>query len=857
MIVERPSDRDYACFFCGKGQSKDLTATCPECAKPFDIGPMFEGKKVGNYVLMRYINRGYYGATYYAENPIRKGFAVKITPRILYTHHEKSFDEEIQKYRQLGNHPNIAELIDAGEAEVTADLLPVPIYYIVTEWIEGQTLTEFIKRQQLSVNEMYGVILDMFSGIARFERKNLWHNDLNSDNILVKPLTVEELETRSSESQFICKIVDIGSAVFRQAERHKILDDVKFMGQHINAMCTVLLQKPSLLTKEDRYFLNELGKVVAHILDEDPARAVNRAKTALDEVKALYARRLLFEQEESVELTDPFAYLNANEFPTEAYINLLFSDQFPWLKSIVSPDIQPILITGPRGSGKTMILKSMRLRTKLNKQTVDESSEKIKERVSSEKLAGFFVSARIDIGNNCPLTKLPAWASNEEQVNLYFNLLYGYEIIDSIYFGMSKGLIEVPSEAERTISSFICDLLENGRVGSFGGLLSTISGIQHQIIANNYSKPVKPGIVGPAFLTNITALIKERIPFFQKKSVVFLLDDFAFPKVPEAIQQMLLPIVWNSGGGYAFRVTAHSESTALQDIKGVFYLPNREYTEINLGASYIDNMDLEKKIGKIKRCINDILKKRFALNPNFQGKSIETIIGEGKKTPIAEEIKKLNQEKKLESLNYYGWNTIIRLCSGDISYIIDILRGIFRDPTQVPITKIAQNREIRGYARRELYRLQDYSVASCNFYEVASNFGKMSLFKLLRKDVGKEKRPAEYLRIEVQIDGLSPHAKEALVDLLRNGVFIDGGFSSSAQKTPARRIIFKKLFTPAFPTTYNSRDTLPMSAKHFSDFITDPKKYIKSVMGEYGIPPEQQSFELEKLMPPYSPKSEK
>lgn len=306
-MVERPSDRDFACFFCGKGKTKNLSSSCPECDKPLNVGLLFEGQRISNYRLRHYVDRGYYGATYQSENNIGKLFAVKLIPKILYTEHEKNFEEEIVKYRQLGSHPNIAELIDAGEGQVTADGVIVPVYYVVTEWIEGQSLTDFIRRPEFSPSEMFGAILDLASGVARFESRNLWHNDLNGENVLVKKLTPDEMETRRCDSEYICKIVDLGSSIFRQSERHKVLDDVKFLGQHINSMRTALLGKPHSLSKEDGYFLNELGKVVAHILDENPTRSANKVQTALDEIKALHSRRHSLGQDESVTLTDPFS----------------------------------------------------------------------------------------------------------------------------------------------------------------------------------------------------------------------------------------------------------------------------------------------------------------------------------------------------------------------------------------------------------------------------------------------------------------------------------------------------------------------------------------------------------------------
>jgi hypothetical protein len=395
-------------------------------------------------------------------------------------------------------------------------------------------------------------------------------------------------------------------------------------------------------------------------------------------------------------------------------------------------------------------------------------------------------------------------------------------------------------------------------VGSFAGLLSLISRIQNQIILDEYSGPVKPAAIGPRFLTNLCKLLKERVPFFRNKNIVFLLDDFSLPKVPSAIQRTLLPIIWNSGGGYSFRVSAHSESVLSEDGQGVRYLPNREYTEVNLGSSYINNVDIENRLNEIRTCVDDILLRRFALNPLFRERnsseiSLERLLGRSQKDekPVAIRIREFTKEGKRRALRYVGWPTVIKLCSGDISYIIDILGRLMRTGASArPVPRDVQNREIRRYARDELYRLQDYSVTSCNLYEVATNFGKFSLFKLLRNDVGEERRPAEYLRIEIEIDGLSPEVKEALAELLRNGVFIDGGFSSSARGTPARRLIFKKLFTPVFPTTYNSRDTWPMSAAHFAEFIRNPALYVKRTMGEAGIPPEEQQLRLDQLFHP-------
>jgi hypothetical protein len=254
-------------------------------------------------------------------------------------------------------------------------------------------------------------------------------------------------------------------------------------------------------------------------------------------------------------------------------------------------------------------------------------------------------------------------------------------------------------------------------------------------------------------------------------------------------------------------------------------------------------------LATIQKCIADVFEKRFALTSTFKDTSVAEILGHSGDEPIAKEISRLYNQKKLHTLRYHGWETVIRLCSGDISYVIDILSNILREkPKKYPVSRAVQSKAIKLYARSELYRNQDLSEGACNLYEVALNFGKFSLFKLLNSKVGEEKRPSEYLRLEIEVEKLSAVARSALGELLRNGVFIDGGFSNSSRGSPARRLIFKKLFTPAFPTTYNNRDTWSMSARHFEEFISNPKAFVKKVMGEHGVPPDEQGPQLDMLI---------
>jgi serine/threonine protein kinase len=855
-MIETPSDREFACFFCIDSKENDIGAHCRKCGRPIDIGHRAEGIKISSYTLQSCIGRGYYGATFKATTGIGMHVALKIVPKNLYAHHQKSFTEEMSRYAALGAHPNIAELRDAGETEITIDGVLLPIYFIVMEWIEGVSLSRFIKTHApLSASIVYGAIRDIAVGLSRFEEKNLWHNDLNSDNIMVKRRSPEEIRAYPSESPVILKIVDTGSAVFRQAFHHKSLDDLTFLGHHADELLLAARGSADTATLEDQYFLDQLGPIVGALLDESPSRRLPSALEVIDQLNRLYLRRHLLSEQPDVRLNDPFEYLNANDFPNDSFVTRLFAEHFPWLSETIMPAVQSMLITGPRGSGKTMILRSMRLRTRLSSLRDDEPISEIRERLINDDFVGFFVSARLEIGNHSLITKLPKWMQSPQLVIYYFHLLYAYEVCDSVMFAVVKNILQIDREREFVLCQFLSASL-NETVVSISSALSILKQRQAAVLYSKIEPDENSLLLKGTFLSQLCDCLKLLHPIFGQKKFIFLLDDFSVPKIPSEVQRSLLPLIWNSGAGYTFRVTAHSESMETVDLRSNVYVVNREYREINLGAVYINAVDVRERRELISKTVNEIFAKRFALSKSSLTNTIESLLGYSKITNIAREIKERSEKHTLRGLRYGGWDTIISLCSGDISYVIDLLKKMFelhagkakRSKIQLPI----QNKIIRNYARQELYKLQDYSSPELNLFEIALRFGMMSRFKLLSEEIKQKEgsRPAEYLRIEIQLTQMTEYVRNGLAELVRNGIFIDAGFSSSSQGIPARRIIFRKMFTPAFPTTFNSRDTFSMTSPHFLRFLKDPQGQLTLLLGEAGVPPHSQSQAMEDLFRP-------
>ena len=76
------------------------------------------------------------------------------------------------------NHPNIVEMYDVGEDDGK--------YYIVMEYIEGQTLKNLIKKRgALTLAEVIDIMLQLTSGIACAHDSYIIHRDIKPQNVLI------------------------------------------------------------------------------------------------------------------------------------------------------------------------------------------------------------------------------------------------------------------------------------------------------------------------------------------------------------------------------------------------------------------------------------------------------------------------------------------------------------------------------------------------------------------------------------------------------------------------------------------------------------------------------------------------
>lgn len=189
------SDRDPSSGVDPPLPPTEETPTTPESADPGP--PPAVPRQIGPYLIVRQLGRGGVGHVYLAEQerPVRRKVALKLilagaaSENIL-----RRFESERQAMARL-NHPNIAQIFDAGTGETG-------IPYIAMEYVDGHPLTQWARNHAADLGTRIELFLRVCDGVQHAHQKGILHRDIKPSNVLVTEL----------DGQSTPKIIDFGLA---------------------------------------------------------------------------------------------------------------------------------------------------------------------------------------------------------------------------------------------------------------------------------------------------------------------------------------------------------------------------------------------------------------------------------------------------------------------------------------------------------------------------------------------------------------------------------------------------------------------------------------------------------------------
>ena len=154
------------------------------------------------------------------------------------------------------NHPNILTIHEVGEDDGRAG---APVYFIATEFIDGQTIRELIKNDALSLEEILDSVEQVASALSVAHTAGIVHRDIKPENIMRRP-------------DGLVKILDFGIAKLIEPETPDHVNETTGFRTHTDAglvMGTVNYMSPEQargLPVDERTDVWSLGVVLYEML---------------------------------------------------------------------------------------------------------------------------------------------------------------------------------------------------------------------------------------------------------------------------------------------------------------------------------------------------------------------------------------------------------------------------------------------------------------------------------------------------------------------------------------------------------------------------------------------------------------
>ncbi len=138
------------------------------------------GRSLGHYRVISLLGAGGMGQVYLAEDT-RLGR--KIALKILTTHFTRDSDR-LRRFQQEAraasalNHPNILTIHEIGEID--------SLHFMVTEFIEGETLRGRMAKAQMSTPEALRIASHIASALAAAHAAGIIHRDIKPENVMLR-----------------------------------------------------------------------------------------------------------------------------------------------------------------------------------------------------------------------------------------------------------------------------------------------------------------------------------------------------------------------------------------------------------------------------------------------------------------------------------------------------------------------------------------------------------------------------------------------------------------------------------------------------------------------------------------------
>ena len=230
---------------------------------------------------------------------------------------------------------------------------------LVSEYVRGSSLEKHLSENgsDISISFVESFMRIMLSLLNMMDNRGINHGDLHLRNILV-----QDRNEILGEPSYQFRVIDFG--VSRATSAARLKDDYDQVAEMLKSLLKVVDYQ--VASPRDKYAYNILNDyfLARHLTERDPTRdPLCRNPTALfgrlEQIDYEFQETQL--QETHATLTSPFDFLSCEQIGEDhKLLNSLYSGLFLGVKEIERRG--NLVITGPRGCGKSTVFKSLSLR---------------------------------------------------------------------------------------------------------------------------------------------------------------------------------------------------------------------------------------------------------------------------------------------------------------------------------------------------------------------------------------------------------------------------------------------------------------------------------------------------------------
>ena len=796
----------------------------------------FIGKQVpdqqGKYIIVEHRGSGMNAHVFRAHSDeMRHDIAVKIIPR---QNLGPNWKQEFQKANRLISSQVVVRFFSFGEWQ--DENHDIDCCILLSDYILGNNLKEYIQhnKNNVSVNFITDLLKAMFDLFNEMNERPFQHGDLHSGNILV-----EDRSTSLRGPDYAFRVTDFGTTSASENGAKK--DDFEQLAFILKDLLENVDYQSSGSFEQFTFNILNDHFLAKHLVETDTTRDpyARRPKKLFDHLDEIESEFDKIQSDKAVKkITDPFEYLSCEQIgDSHSLLKALYSDRFLGLSGIETRN--NLVLTGPRGCGKSTVFKSLSLQHRL-----------IINEAIPDKLTYIGIYYRCDD----LYFAFPRYMTPDRQeafdIPLHFiisTLLN--ELFDSIKRWASKYYKDEFDKKEGNVSRSIWELLELSRsqepgIDSFRALSARLQKERFRAAKKqrfvNDPKHSFGHYFGPDILIKICDMLMEKFSFLNDRPFFFFIDDYSSPKITIELQQNLNRLLMQRTSSCFFKLSTESPvSYARNDIDTKAYVEGREFTLINLGLVYI-HAGIEEKL----QFIEDVFNRRLKAIGNYPVSDLEALLGSYSELNFNEDARLIRKGKRIE---FWGKESLCHLCCGDIYHIIDLVKrmviniggaeGLSQIKSSTKILPEEQTKATREQAGNFLKGLRALPNGH-QLVEIVSVFGNVAHSYLKFRDSKnvKSNPPWQAHRIEPYEQlKLSKEAQKIYDELLRYSVFIEDVRGKSRRGKVVPRLYLRRLLIPHFNLTFSMRDSIGLEANEVEKLLLLPKEFEKSHLVKKGL----------------------